>query len=68
LQSTTDAPAAASGESEARIVRPMVTMELFEVRRRNDLPREWFTYAPGDQNVEDQTDVYLQKLRLPIAN
>jgi hypothetical protein len=46
----------------AASVQPMVTMELYEVRRRNDLPADLFRYSPGDQDVEDQTDLYLGQL------
>lgn len=44
------------------VVRPLVTMELFEVRRRTDLTPDLFKFPVGDQNVEDQTDQYLKKL------
>lgn len=42
--------------------RPIVTMELYELRRRDDLDRRNFTYEPGDQEVIDQTDAFLRTL------
>lgn len=42
--------------------RPIVTMELFELRRRDDLDRRNFIYEPGDQEVIDQTDAFLRGL------
>lgn len=45
-------------------IRPLVTMELYEVRRPNDLLPDLFAYPIGDQNVEDRTETYLQQLGL----
>ena len=59
---------AVPGASQAQTVKPMVTMELFEVRRRTDLPRDLFVYSPGDQNVEDETELYLRRLQTPHSN
>jgi hypothetical protein len=62
LQSAGAIPAA--GDAATPVVKPMITMELFEVRRRNDFPNELFIFSPGNQNVEDQTENYLHQLRL----
>ncbi len=44
--------------------RSLVTMELFEVRRRADLDPRQFDYKPGDQEVADHTESYLKSLGL----
>jgi hypothetical protein len=44
--------------------RSLVTMELFEVRRRADLDPRQFDYKPGDQEVADHTELYLKSLGL----
>jgi hypothetical protein len=52
-----------SGKSASPpVVLPLVTMELFEVRRRTDLTPDLFAFPVGDQNVEDQTDLYLKRM------
>jgi hypothetical protein len=43
--------------------KAIVTMELFEVRRRDDLDRRQFIYEPGEQEVIDQTETFLKGLR-----
>lgn len=48
--------------AESDTARPIVTMELFELRRRDDLDRRDFLYAPGDQDIVDQTDAFIKGL------
>ena len=43
--------------------RAVATMELFEVRHYVVEPRD-FDFQPGDQQVEDRTDVFLRRLGL----
>jgi hypothetical protein len=45
-------------------IDPLVTIELYEVRRRPDLTPADFAFQPSDQNVEDRTELYLRKLGL----
>jgi hypothetical protein len=56
---------AAEGKKEGAgaAARPIVTLELFELRRRDDLDRREFIYDPGDQDVVDQTEAFLQGLK-----
>jgi hypothetical protein len=42
--------------------RPLVTLELFEVRFRGDLTPEDFRYRPGNQQVEEQTEAFVARL------
>lgn len=51
--------AAVPGGEAKEVVQPLVTMELFEVRRRPDLTQEFFKFPIGDEAVEDQTDKYI---------
>lgn len=64
LQPPSAVSGAAIGKPQTAIIRPLVTMELYEVRRRNDLTPDLFKYSPGDQKVEDQTESFLQQLQL----
>jgi hypothetical protein len=43
---------------------PIVTMELFEVRRSLDLDPRLFVHKLGDQHVEDLTPVYMKRFGL----
>mgnify|MGYP005840873499 CR=1 FL=1 len=43
---------------------PLVTIELFEVRRSGAMDERRFTYPLGDQEVEDRTEAYLKRLGL----
>ncbi|HTN75197.1 MAG TPA: hypothetical protein VL096_08120 [Pirellulaceae bacterium] len=43
---------------------PMVTLELFEIRRNVALDPRLFAYKPGDQEVADETELYLARLGL----
>ena len=45
----------------------MVTMELYEVSRRAQYDPARFEYDPGDQEVEDVTQAYLNKAGLTIV-
>ncbi len=45
-------------------LKPLMSMELYEVRRRSDLDPRSFEYNPGDQEVEDVTKACLQRLGL----
>ncbi len=44
--------------------KTLMSMELFEVRRRSDLDPRSFEYNPGDQEVEDVTRTCLTRLGL----
>jgi hypothetical protein len=45
-------------------LRPMLTLELFNVHRKGDLDPRQFDYQPGDQDVAELTHTYLQRLGL----
>ena len=53
------APAQDGGVSE-----PMVVLEILEIRRPEELDQGLFSYQPGNQEVMDYTDLYLQALKL----
>jgi hypothetical protein len=60
------------GKDKAPVAReprwePMVTMELYEVSRRAQYDPARFEYDPGDQEVEDVTQAYLNKAGLTIV-
>jgi hypothetical protein len=44
--------------------RPLLTLELFNVHRDGSLRPEQFDYQPGEQEVADLTQSYLQRLGL----
>jgi hypothetical protein len=44
-------------------VRPMVVLEMVEVRQGGDLDERLFVYQPGNQEVTDYTDLYLGSLK-----
>ena len=44
--------------------RPLLTLELFNVHRDGRLTPEQFDYQPGEQEVADLTQSYLQRLGL----
>lgn len=44
--------------------RPLLIMEWFDIRLRPDLTPEMFAFQIGDQEVQDETDLYLSKLGL----
>jgi hypothetical protein len=46
---------------------PIVTWELFEVRVRSDLTAGYFDYRPGDQEVEEQTEEFIERLRAAVV-
>jgi hypothetical protein len=57
---------APEGQPDATPVKqPLVTIELFEVRRNFDYDPLLFVYQLGEQVVEDQTAAYLQRFGLP---
>jgi hypothetical protein len=45
-------------------LRPLVTMELYEVRRSLDLDPSLFIYQLGDQQVENWTEKFLERLQV----
>ena len=47
--------------------RPMLAIDFFEVRLRPDFDPRRFTFQIGEQRVEDETEDFLQKLRLGPA-
>ena len=42
----------------------MVVLEILEIRRPEALDEGLFSYQPGNQEVIDYTDLYLQALKL----
>lgn len=60
------APGAAVGRTSQSAVstNPMVVLELFDLHQRQDLQEQHFTYQPGDQQIADHTDLYLQNMGL----
>ncbi|MBC8876556.1 MAG: hypothetical protein H8E44_44575 [Planctomycetes bacterium] len=60
---TSGATADGSTESTERAT-PAVALELFDVRRRDDLQDHHFVYQPGNQPIADHTDLYLQNMGL----
>lgn len=44
-------------------VRPMVVLEMVEVRQGGDLDERLFVYQPGNQEFTDYTDLYLSSLK-----
>jgi hypothetical protein len=50
--------------AKADSLRPMLTLELFNVHRKGNLDPRQFDYQPGDQEVADLTQSYLQRLGL----
>jgi hypothetical protein len=44
--------------------RPMMVLEILEIQRREGLDGALFSYQPGNQEVADYTDLYLQALKL----
>lgn len=53
-------PPARNGEASP----PMVVLEILEIRRPEQLDEGIFSYQPGNQEVVDYTDLYLQALKL----
>ena len=45
-------------------LQPMVTLEMFNVTRADDIDGAAFEYQPGDQIVDHQTEFYLKRLGL----
>ncbi len=50
--------------AQAANLTPMVSLELFNVQAAAELDPRDFDYNPGEQEVEDLTQAYLQKLGL----
>ena len=59
MESNRDAQARDGGAS-----KPMVVLEILEIRRPEALDEGLFSYQPGNQEVVDYTDLYLQALKL----
>lgn len=53
-----------AGQGGAVNMNPIVSMEFFNVQTAANLDPRDFDYNPGEQEVEDLTSVYLQKLGL----
>ncbi|WP_425618405.1 hypothetical protein NA78x_002110 [Anatilimnocola sp. NA78] len=53
-----------AGEGKAAELTPLVSMEFFNVQPAAELDPRDFDYNPGEQEIEDLTQVYLQKLGL----
>ena len=41
----------------------ILVMDFYSIRRREDLDQRHFVYQPGEQEVVDLTDLYLQRLK-----
>ena len=54
----------AEGETKEARLSPLMTMELFNVHRKGDIQASEFDYNPGDQEVQDLTAAYLERLDL----
>jgi hypothetical protein len=52
------------GAGEGGSLRPLLTLELFNVQRNSSLTPQQFDYQPGDQEVADLTQSYLQRMGL----
>jgi hypothetical protein len=39
----------------------IATLDLYDIRRDADLKPSLFAYEPGDQEVADQTEAFLQR-------
>lgn len=51
-----------AGQGGASMLRPMLTMELFNVHRKEDIDPREFEYNPAGQEVADLTPSYLQRM------
>jgi hypothetical protein len=49
---------------DGRVSQPMVVLEILEIQRPEVLDEGLFSYQPGNQEVVDYTDLYLQALKL----
>jgi hypothetical protein len=47
--------------------RSLLRMDLYDIRRNASLDRRLFTYQPGEQEVADLTDQFLDRFRPSIA-
>jgi len=59
IYSRYEQPAAAG---QPLVLQPMVQIELFEVRPRPDLEPRHFVFQPNDQEVEDRTAEFVERL------
>jgi hypothetical protein len=48
--------------SNAKSAQSMLSLEFFSVKVKSDFDPQLFEYAPGDQEVEDQTVLFLKRL------
>ena len=46
----------------------ILVMDFYSIRRREDLDERHFVYQPGEQEVVDLTDLYLQRLKPPAED
>lgn len=58
------APSGSSPPPDLAKTEPNVVLEIIEIRRPQDLDPGLFAYEPGNQEVADYTDLYLQALNL----
>jgi hypothetical protein len=56
-----------AGEADD-LAKTVVSMEFFEVRRQWDIDPQAFDYDPGNEHVDNCTDLYLQRLGLPAQD
>jgi hypothetical protein len=54
------------GAGEARSTESIVRIEFFSVRRRDDFDQLHFRYEAGDQEIDDRTAPWLERLGLPV--
>jgi hypothetical protein len=57
-------PSGNAPSPEAAQTEPNVVLEILAIRRPQDLDPGLFAYEPGNQEVTDYTDLYLQALNL----
>ena len=49
-------------DANANSLKPLLSLEFYSVKVKSDFDPQLFDYAPGDQEVEDQTILFLQRL------
>jgi len=52
----------ARSPGDSRGISPMTVLEILEIRQREELDENLFCYQPGNQEVADYTERYLQSL------
>ncbi len=58
------APGAGAATQSNNPGSPVVVLELFDVHQRQNLQQQHFAYHPGNQQIADHTDLFLQNMGL----